>query len=336
MVHAPESSVVFSDSQQVKNRRSLLAPSFSHQAVMNLEYTIQKKIDQLITILEDYHKSPDSSAVISLAYRSLATDVITDCCFANSTKTLADPNFSHPLAVESQNLLKRVWIQVYFPFIIHLLATLPKTLILWLFPAFATIMDVQERFEQQVDSLISNPDILSTSLHDTIYRHLLAPKDPELRPSRTSLIHEAFTLIGAGTDTVEHVCTVGTFFALQDCSIRRKLVEELRDAWPDKGRPLTFTTLEKLPYLTAFIKESLRMAIGAVHPMPRIVGHETPEIAGLKIPPGTVVGMSPYFVHMNPEVFDDPFTFKPDRWLVENTSEMMFDLVPFGKGPRQW
>ncbi|KIK56939.1 hypothetical protein GYMLUDRAFT_145791, partial [Collybiopsis luxurians FD-317 M1] len=318
MAHAPESSVVFSDPQQVKNRRGLLAPSFSRQAVMKLEHNIQRKVNQLITILEEHHNSPDSGAGISLAYHSLATDIITDYCFANSTNTLADPNFSHPLAIEGQNLLKRIWIQVYFPFTVHLIFTLPKSFISWLFPAFTTFMDVQEKFEQQIDSLISNPDILSTTL----------------RPSRTSLIHEAFTLIGAGSDTVEHVCSVGTFFALQDYSIRRQLAEELRDAWPDKGRPLSFTALEKLPYLTAFIKESLRMSIGAIHPMPRVVGQETPEMAGLKIPPGTIVGMSSYFMHMNPEVFDDPFTFKPDRWLVEDTSEMMLDLVPFSKGPR--
>ena len=37
---------------------------------------------------------------------------------------------------------------------------------------------------------------------------------------------------------------------------------------------------------SAFIKEALRISIGVIHPMPRIVGDETPEIAGLKIPPG--------------------------------------------------
>ncbi|KIK54975.1 hypothetical protein GYMLUDRAFT_48174 [Collybiopsis luxurians FD-317 M1] len=335
LAQATESSTVFTDPQQARNRRSLLAPSFSRQAVMKLEYLIQKKVDQLIAILEEYYNSPDSNAKISLAYRSLTTDVITEYCFASSINTLADPNFSHPFVLETQKFLKRVWTQVYFPFIIRLVARLPKTFVLWLFPNFTTILEVQEKFEIQIDSLLNNPEDLSTSDHETVYHHLLAPKDPELRPSRISLVHEAFTLLTAGSDTVGHTCTVGTYFALQDHLIRGRLAEELRDAWLDKGRPLSFTTLEKLPYLTAFIKESLRMAIGAIHPMPRIVSSETPEIAGLKIPPGTIVGMSPYFMHMNPGVFSDPFTFNPDRWLVEDTSEMMLDFVPFSKGPRQ-
>ncbi|KIK55002.1 hypothetical protein GYMLUDRAFT_176299 [Collybiopsis luxurians FD-317 M1] len=333
--HAQESSFCFSNPQQAKDRRSLLAPSFSRQAVMKLEHTIQKKVDQLVTLLEENYGSSESGVKLSIAYRCLATDLITDYCFANSTDTLSEPNFTHPIALETENLAKRVWIQVYFPFIFHLVARIPQEFILWLFPRFTTIIDVKARFEQQIDNFIGNSEVLAATEHETIYHHLLEPKHSELRPSRTSLVHEAFVLVAAGSDAVGHACTVGTYFALQDYSIRCRLFDELRKAWHDKGRPLSYTALEKLPYLSAFIKEAIRMSIGSFHPMPRIVGDETPEIAGMKIPPGTIVAMGAYFMLMNPEVFSDPFTFNPDRWLVEDTSEMMQDFVPFSKGPRQ-
>ncbi|KIK58238.1 hypothetical protein GYMLUDRAFT_700474 [Collybiopsis luxurians FD-317 M1] len=44
--------------------------------------------------------------------------------------------------------------------------------------------------------------------------------------------------------------------------------------------------------------------------------------------------MSQLFLHMNPSVFADPRNFNPDRWLAEDTTEMMLDLSPFSKGPR--
>ncbi|KIK66849.1 hypothetical protein GYMLUDRAFT_157304 [Collybiopsis luxurians FD-317 M1] len=335
MPHATESSLILSNPQQSKDRRHLLSLSFSRQAVIKLEYTIQKKVDQLVALLEKYYRSPESGVKLSIAYRSLTTDVITEYCFAKSTNALSDPNFAHPITAETRNLLKRVWIQTYFPFIVRLVASIPQGLILWLFPKFTTLMDVKTSFEQQIDNYIKNPEDLVTAEHDTIYHHLLEPKDPELRLSRTSLIHEAFILVAAGSDTVGHACTVGTYYALQDHSIRRRLTEELKEAWPDKSRPLSFIALEKLPYLSAFIKEALRMSIGNIHPMPRIVGDETPRISGLNVPPGTIVAMSAYFMLMNPEVFSDPFTFNPDRWVVEDTSEMKLDFVPFSKGPRQ-
>ncbi|KIK54972.1 hypothetical protein GYMLUDRAFT_886116 [Collybiopsis luxurians FD-317 M1] len=331
--HARESSAGFLNPQEARNRRALLAPSFSRQAVMKLEYTIQLKVDQLVSLLREHYSSPDSAAKISIAYRSLTTDVITDYCFANSMNTLADPNFSHPVAQQTRDLVKRFWIQVHFPFIIDIVQSLPEKFVLWLIPYFASFVDVKARFERQIDSLISNLDATD---HETVFHNLLAPKDPQMRPSRTSLVHEAFTLIGAGSDTVGHACTVGTYFALQDHSISIRLAEELRKAWPDEDRSMSFSALEKLPYLTAFIKEALRMSIGVIHPLPRIVSDETPEIGGLKLPAGTIVAMSHYFMQMNPGIFGDPYTFNPDRWLVRDTDKMMLNFVPFGKGPRQW
>ncbi|KAF9077869.1 cytochrome P450 [Rhodocollybia butyracea] len=147
---------------------------------------------------------------------------------------------------------------------------------------------------------------------------------------------EAFILVAAGSDTVGNTCYVGTFYALKYPSIRQKLKEELEEAWVDKDRPMSYTALEKLPYLTAFIKEALRVSLGVMHPLPRVVGPSTTKIGGLKIPPGTVVAMSVKFLHTNPDVFPDPYTFNPDRWLAQDTSELLLDLAPFSKGPRIW
>ncbi|KAF5389785.1 hypothetical protein D9757_006034 [Collybiopsis confluens] len=336
LAHAKQSSAAFSDPQEARDRRNLLAPLFSRQAVMKLEYTIQKKADQLVNVLQDEHSTADSSARLSFAYRSLASDLIVDYCFADSTDTLSDPDFCHPSAVETRELLKRMWIQISFPFLTDFVTRAPQTLVLWLFPGFASYIETKARYGHQIDSYLADPESLYTTEHETIYHHLLEPKNSELRPSKTSLVHEAFSLVAAGSDTVGHACTVGTYFALSNPSIKRRLSEELRDAWPDKGRPMNFTALEKLPYLTAFVKESLRTSMGIFHPMPRVTGPGITDIAGWKIPPGTVVAMSIFFMHMNPQVFKEPRTFNPDRWLGEDTSEIMtVDFLPFSKGPRK-
>ncbi|KAJ3751757.1 cytochrome P450 [Lentinula raphanica] len=60
----------------------------------------------------------------------------------------------------------------------------------------------------------------------------------------------------------------------------------------------------------------------------------TVNIAGFDIPPGTIVEMSTAFLHLNPDVFPDPYTFNPNRWLIEDTNEMNLDFAPFSKGPR--
>lgn len=44
--------------------------------------------------------------------------------------------------------------------------------------------------------------------------------------------------------------------------------------------------------------------------------------------------MSHYIQHTNPEIFPEPFAFKPGRYLGEKSVETLRYLVPFGRGPR--
>jgi cytochrome P450 len=51
----------------------------------------------------------------------------------------------------------------------------------------------------------------------------------------------------------------------------------------------------------------------------------------------TIVGISNVFVHMNPDIFPDPRTFRPERWLedkIDGSESLDRWLVAFSKGPR--
>ncbi|KAF9077833.1 cytochrome P450 [Rhodocollybia butyracea] len=331
--HAPQGCINFCDPEVAKQRRGLIQSLFSRKAVMSLEYTIQQKVG-LLALLKNNYNSSSATVSMAVAYRALTTDIITSYCFAESSDILDSPGgLSHPILRGIRDTVKKIWFQRHFPFSVTFFLNVPQTLILWLLPEFDGYLKMKLGWERQIDSLIKNPEALSMAEHETVFHHLLEPKDQE-RPSRSSLVDEAFVLVGAGSDTVGNACYIGTFYALKYPSINRKLKEELEEVWVDKDRPMSYTTLEKLPYLTAFIQEVLRFSIGVIHPLPRVVGPSTPEIGGLKIPPGTTVEMSTMFLHMNPDVFPDPYTFNPDRWLVEDINEMMFDLASFSKGPR--
>ena len=52
------------------------------------------------------------------------------------------------------------------------------------------------------------------------------------------------------------------------------------------------------------------------------------------IPPNTPVGMSSPFVHMNPEIFSDPHTFTPERWLEPDAKNLHGYILSFSKGSR--
>ena len=44
--------------------------------------------------------------------------------------------------------------------------------------------------------------------------------------------------------------------------------------------------------------------------------------------------MTAYFQHTDPAVYEDPFVFRPERWLGEVTPQMNRNLVPFSRGSR--
>jgi cytochrome P450 len=56
------------------------------------------------------------------------------------------------------------------------------------------------------------------------------------------------------------------------------------------------------------------------------------EMDGHSLPKGTWIVMSPYINHRLPEVYPEPYCFKPERWLSEYHSA--YEFMPFSAGPR--
>ena len=105
---------------------------------------------------------------------------------------------------------------------------------------------------------------------------------------------------------------------------------------PDGIPPLTET--EALPYLGAIIQETIRIHPGVVSRQMR-VSPEVPIMYTNKadgkeysVPPGTVYSMSPLDIHMNAKYFENPYEFRPERW-IENPGLARY-FIGFGRGSR--
>lgn len=84
-------------------------------------------------------------------------------------------------------------------------------------------------------------------------------------------------------------------------------------------------------YLRACIDETLRIS----PPVPGTLWREISSdhnaepviIDGYAIPKGILFGVNTYALHHNEEYFPDPFSFQPERWLPEYTSEAQINLM---------
>lgn len=322
-----ESSFGLTDPKLAKKRRDILLPLFSRRAILKLENLIQHSIDRLITALGPYAES-GRVADLHLGLHSTTVEIITSYCHANAVRCLDHPDFKHPalMAIMDTNGLF-FWIQ-HFPFLAPLIFHLPDFLKT---PAMLAAAKLSRRIEKQVDGLLADPSSLEHVEHETIYHHLLNTENGREPPTRKSLLDEGGVLIAAGSDSVGNACSVGIFHVLSNPLIYKRLVKELKEAWPEKDAPMGVQVLEKLPYLTAVIKEALRFSHGVVSPLPRVAQVES-LIGGHLVPAGTVVAMGNTFMHRNPTVFKDPLNFDPDRWL--DNKELDNSLIAFSRGPR--
>lgn len=95
--------------------------------------------------------------------------------------------------------------------------------------------------------------------HRTIYRELLNPKaiKGNTVPSLIQLLHEAELLYSAGSHTVGTVLMTGVHRLLHNPETKRRLVEEVRSAWPVLDKPPSYEELEKLPFLASAVLVSI-------------------------------------------------------------------------------
>lgn len=175
-----------------------------------------------------------------------------------------------------------------------------------------------------------------------MFTDILGSNLPPQEKTVTRLQQEAAGVVGAAIETSKTTLTIASFHILHNPEIRRRLITELREAsFHDPEKP-TWLELEQLPYLTAVIKEALRLGYGVAQRLPRISKHKAIQYETYSIPPGTPFSMSSYIQHTS-SVFHDCFAFNPDRWLTtvkvasapgreEKTLDRFF--VPFSKGTR--
>ncbi|MQA74811.1 MAG: cytochrome P450 [Solirubrobacterales bacterium] len=85
-------------------------------------------------------------------------------------------------------------------------------------------------------------------------------------------------------------------------------------------------------YLEATIRESLRSRPVLPNVQPRLV-KEPIEVGGWEYPPGCCLVANAYLVHHDPELYPDPYVFRPERFLEHDPGT--YTWIPFGGGRRR-
>jgi cytochrome P450 len=113
-----------------------------------------------------------------------------------------------------------------------------------------------------------------------------------------------------------------------------RIYHELKTELDGPPETVSTATLSRLPILNAVINETSRILPATQQDWPRKVPPEGAVLAGKFIPGGTVVHMQMYAVHTDPNLWEEPDKFMPERWLKENPTEPLSEVIPFSRGVR--
>jgi len=234
-----------------------------------------------------------------------------------------------------------IWLWMQSNYLQNIIRGLPKWLVSLTLPPIAKYNRFRADNRRQIVAVkerLEDPNLKDG--RTTIFSELLAADYHGVGAPTTTvddLLDEANVVLAAASDTTGNAMTIASYHILTNPIVRVNLRRELQNAFPDANARLDFIALEKLPYLTAVIKEALRLSYGVIGRLPRVVPEPGAEFNGFSVPAGTIVGMSAWVMHHDEGVWPDSQTFDPTRWLESEEKFFYLEkyLVPFGKGSRQ-
>lgn len=138
----------------------------------------------------------------------------------------------------------------------------------------------------------------------------------------------------AATDTTTSTIEWAMAELLRKPELMKKVCDEL-DQVVGRNRKVKESDMEDLPYLQAVVKETLRLHPPIPFLIPRRAVRET-EFMGYSIPVDTQVLVHAWAIGRDPDFWNDPLSFNPERFLDSNIDYRghHFQLIPFGAGRR--
>src|SRR5919109_2731566 len=155
---------------------------------------------------------------------------------------------------------------------------------------------------------------------DDVLAMLLAARHEDGSPmSPLELRDELMTLLVAGHETTASELAWAFERLTRTPGVLARLTEEI-----DAG--------DGDAYVTATVHETLRRRPVLPNAAPRLV-MEPVEIGGWRYEPGVCLLADAYLVHHDPDVYPDPYAFRPERFLGEQPGT--YTWIPFGGGRRR-
>ncbi|RDW76542.1 cytochrome P450 [Aspergillus mulundensis] len=331
----PKAIGAMTDPKKHHVRRSILGPRFSPKAIASYTDSLVK---QVMLCAESMACRARLGAVIEMPRytRAVTVDVISEFTFGRSFGMINDSPEEPPLLRDLSTFTKQFHLCKHLPIYRWILGRVPESLAYKMMPGYYQML---EKVTASVKELVAEHNAGKRQPakpgEGTVIDLLLTPR-PEKNhdlPGPGVLVDEGCAFIVGGSDTTGYTMEGATYLLLSHPQALQRLRTDLEDALPSIQH-FDLQRILNLPFLTAVIKETLRLYTPTPPLIPRTVPPNGITVDGHFIPGGTIISVSLYLIHHNPALFSDPKSFRPERWLGSEGKELEQYYVPFSRGTR--
>ncbi|NP_001165942.1 cytochrome P450 9AH2 [Nasonia vitripennis] len=327
-------NLVFANGERWRNIRTMLSPSFTSSKMRSMFVLMsrcaQDFVDQFIEL---YQSKPEINMKDALT--RYANDVIATCAFGLEVNSLREPNNQFYLTGRRATNFAS-------------LSLLLKFMLMRLCPSLASALKIRIVSKKDTDFLVN---VIQSTIKDRDAKGISRPDMLQLMMDargKTSecldmnileMTAQAFVFFLGGFETTStNMCLLAHELAVNP-EIQKKVQDEIDQVMERCKGELTYEVVNNMEYLDAVISETLRMH-PALTALSRICNKEfelPPALPGSKpylVKPGMEIMVPGSTIQRNPEYYENPDRFNPDRFLGKKAANSDVTTLSFGLGPR--
>lgn len=152
------------------------------------------------------------------------------------------------------------------------------------------------------------------------------------------IVANAILFLFAGYDSTSSLMAFAAYSLAMNQEVQRKLGTEIKSFCETSMHEAEqgYDCMMHLPYLDAFLKETLRMYTPIVRYQREVSSKEySIPSYGLTLKKGDLIRIPVYAIHHNPDFYPNPEIFDPERFMSHTRSTLTpYTHLAFGVGPR--
>ncbi|XP_059053172.1 cytochrome P450 6B2-like [Achroia grisella] len=338
-------NLFFSYGDRWKLLRQNLTPLFSSAKIKNMFYLIEKCAHEFENLL-DYECQQNNVIKVRALMSRFTMDCIGECIFGVETRTMERNSENNPFTIMGELIFKDTNYRGFKQIARSAWPSVFYGIGLKNFPD-----DIVSFFHKLMTDVFAGRQYKPTSRNDFVdlilnlkqKNYITGDGIKNSKGDQTKisqkvdddfLVSQCIGIFAAGYETSATTLHYTLYEFAKNEEIQNRAIQEIDEYLKRNNNKIGYGCTTELPFLEACIDETLRL-----YPVLSVITREVVEKytlpCGAVLDKGVRVHIPVYHMHHNPEYFENPEEYKPDRFLGDAKRDIrQYAYLPFGEGPR--